>query len=499
MNLTVLALALLPLVPIHLDDEKVDQARDLFRQPEEAKARQASDILARENSVAAMEVLLANLERDDWDRQRGYLAPGHYRDVSWEGLEKITDPYARRAAEEVVKNAREDMRLRQWCIRLIGVWKEDEFGETVQRALKDKEIIIRREAARTLGLLKYSPSADALKKLARHKDYILRANSIEALARIDATEHAAIYEKGLKDKDAAVRCAVLGVALTVDRDRAEELSYAMLRDDDWRPRAQAVENLSRIRTKTAVDGLIEALEDGRPAVVDRTIDGLQDLTEQRHTRADQWQRWWKDNRETFRFPAGRRGSSSRNKEGRSATQYNGIPVTSDHIAFLIDQSEAMDKSLATTNEVKAEAAYGELDQLLTRILESKGELTFNVYNYNERFEALENKKPAKLSKKSRKAALAFVKGGNQVGLKNIWQILEHVVPNPDLDTIYLLSSGEPDLGLYVHWNRVTDYLRDMNRFHKVVVHSIAYSDNDWYRQQMEEISKATGGQFHFIE
>jgi len=74
-----------------------------------------------------------------------------------------------------------------------------------------------------------------------------------------------------------------------------------------------------------------------------------------------------------------------------------------------------------------------------------------------------------------------------------------VVPNPDLDTIYLLSSGEPDLGLYVHWNRVTDYLRDMNRFHKVVVHSIAYSDNDWYRQQMEEISKATGGQFHFIE
>ena len=46
-----------------------------------------------------------------------------------------------------------------------------------------------------------------------------------------------------------------------------------------------------------------------------------------------------------------------------------------------------------------------------------------------------------------------------------------------LDTVYLLSSGEPDTGLYVHWNRVTRHLADMNRFHKVVVHTVAYTDN----------------------
>jgi hypothetical protein len=47
--------------------------------------------------------------------------------------------------------------------------------------------------------------------------------------------------------------------------------------------------------------------------------------------------------------------------------------------------------------------------------------------------------------------------------------------------------------------RVTWQLDDLNRFHKVVVHSVAYSDNEWYRDQLEKISEVTGGQFEWFE
>ena len=67
---------------------------------------------------------------------------------------------------------------------------------------------------------------------------------------------------------------------------------------------------------------------------------------------------------------------------------------------------------------------------------------------------------------------------------------------PDCERPWLrMASGEPEGGLYVHWNRVCDHLADLNRFHKVVVHTVVYSDSAWYREQLEHIAKATGGSF----
>ena len=75
------------------------------------------------------------------------------------------------------------------------------------------------------------------------------------------------------------------------------------------------------------------------------------------------------------------------------------------------------------------------------------------------------------------------------------EILEMVVGDPRIDTVYLLSSGEPEVGLYVHWNRVTEHLRKLNRFHKVKVHTVVWSDRKWYRDQLQKIAECTGGRF----
>jgi hypothetical protein len=74
-----------------------------------------------------------------------------------------------------------------------------------------------------------------------------------------------------------------------------------------------------------------------------------------------------------------------------------------------------------------------------------------------------------------------------------------VLDDPTIDTAYLLSSGEPGVGTYVHWNRVTQHLKERNRFRKLRVHAIAYSDNAGYRAQLERIADATGGEFRWFE
>jgi hypothetical protein len=51
----------------------------------------------------------------------------------------------------------------------------------------------------------------------------------------------------------------------------------------------------------------------------------------------------------------------------------------------------------------------------------------------------------------------------------------------------------------VHWNRVTQHLKERNRFRKLRVHAIAYSDNAGYRAQLERIADATGGEFRWFE
>ena len=66
---------------------------------------------------------------------------------------------------------------------------------------------------------------------------------------------------------------------------------------------------------------------------------------------------------------------------------------------------------------------------------------------------------------------------------------------PQLATLYLPSSGDPEVGLYVHWNRVPEHLRELNRFHKVTIHCVAYTNSDWYREHLENIAKCTGGEF----
>ena len=474
-------------------DPRLERAAELLKANEEGKVREGADICVAVDDQDAATLLLEQL--DNMTHNRG-LAPGHYRDVAWDGLVRITDHYARMRVETELKKNRKNPWTRMWCAELLGLYGERDWGESLTNALKDKDVWVKRAAARSLGQIGYEEALFQLGKLAKHKDDRLRADVLEAMARIDPAKHGvALAEAVDEDREPGVRCALLAAAHAVLPEDQERLSAGALTDDDWRVRLQAVDNLGTTRTKTAVDRLIEALEDGRPTVGVRSMAHLRALTHQPHTRPEQWQRWWRDNRDSFTFPEGGALAPPETGEGDTVAVYNGIRVTSDHVAFLIDKSHAMGEQLNHTGTSKEQAARDQLEQVLAAL---PGGVLFNVYTYELDFEAYA-RKPEELDPKQAKKALEFVDKQNRRGAKDIWQVLEAVVSDPAIDTIYLLSSGEPDTGLYVHWSRVTRHLKDLNRFHKVTVHTVAYSGNQWHRDQLEKISEATGGEFKWFE
>ena len=468
-------------------NDELEEARDRLRANSEAHCREGTEMCVRANSVPAVELLLEVL--GEWNhRGAGYLPQAHYRDVVWDGLARVTDPYARqRVALEAEKS--KSAWTRQWCLELVGEYGDAELGDAVLRGLRDKELGVQRAAARAAGRLRLAKAAKPLLGHRDDRDPILRANAIEALARLDPVEHRAGLVEGLRDKDAGVRCALLAPALEIWPEEGEAWCRAALADEDWRPRMQALDGLGTIRTKTAVDALIGALGDPRGALRARAVRRLQELTGQKHARKQPWEAWWKGQRAAFAFPDALAAAGS--EDPASTVAYHGLPVESDHVAFLIDKSSTMEGTLASASQPKAEVAAQELELVLGQL---EAGIRFNVYTYAEAVETLGERGPLELSARTAKRALEFVDEATAGGSKNIWQALETVLADPDIDTVFLLSSGEPEIGTYVHWNRVTWQLREQNRFRKLVVHTVVFSDSDWYREQLVKISEATGGE-----
>ncbi len=463
------------------------EAMKQLRGGSEPEVRTGAQLLRAINNVKAIEALLDVLKQTQ----------PHYRDIVWEELPNFTDPGARKRVEEELRSNRKNDDVREWCVELLGIYGDGSFGKSVLVALGDNAVEVKRAAARSLGQLRYEPACTKLEAAAKDKDIYLRANALEALARIKPGDYESLFLKGLEDTDAGVRCALLGILPQVVPGETEARSAAALKDTDWRPRMQGVENLSFIRTKTSVDALVTASGDTRPVVRLKAIRALQKITGQKWTDQRQWADWWRDNRESFDLAEGTKEADGQSEkapdpdEKYGKVQYNSLPVVSDHVAFLIDKSKDMQKTRKSDGRVKSDVALAELSATLSRL---SGQLEFNVYTYSDEVTAF-RKHPVKLEEKERKAAAAFVSAAPENGDKNIWNALATVVNDSTLDTLYLISSGEPEVGLYVHWNRVTAHLKDLNRFHKVVIHTVVYSDSKWYRDQLEKIAEVTGGRF----
>jgi hypothetical protein len=280
---------------------------------------------------------------------------------------------------------------------------------------------------------------------------------------------------------------------------------AQLKSKDWSTRLSAALALEQLRNKNAIPLIIAAMktETGRPleefaGVLERLTGTPLGLDSAR------WEEWWRNKGAEFELAAtAERPTTEAPKDkkhfyGDTTVEFLGIPVTSRRIIFIVDISGSM-KELAR-GVLKNDTDIG--GSTMTRLDVVKRELNacidkleplalFNIIVFNESVFSWLNSGMAKLGKKTREDAKAYVATRDAAGGTNLYDSVKKAFEDPDCDTIYILSDGQPTAGDETDPGVIRANVAKWNATRHIKIHTIAVGEQ---LDLLKAISSDAGGE-----
>lgn len=340
---------------------------------------------------------------------------------------------------------------------------------------------------------------------ARNRD--VRLAAIAALGRSLVGD--AEWEKKLfalaRGKDEVARLGATTGLLELRTAEALEKLHELLADDDWRVRVGALHAVEALRTPHAVEVLIARLdaETGRMRL--DVARALQRLTGMRFGPSrDRWNAWWEDHRHGFVPPAAdelaQREMDTLTLQESSVATFYGLPVFSERLAIVMDVSGSMAKRAEGLTELGGEyeratraptrlgVAKRQLYQLLERV--PNGHL-LNVIFFEEYVDAWRDE-VAPLDEEKRDEVTEFVVLAVAGGGTNLYDALSKAMDDTLLDTIYVLSDGQPTAGAIVHPAGIRRAILTRNRRARVQFFCVSIGR---ISDVLFELAEETGGRY----
>jgi Mg-chelatase subunit ChlD len=316
-----------------------------------------------------------------------------------------------------------------------------------------------------------SPNTRKLKKLTKSTDAAVRRLALVALAQgsIGDPDFQQDLLKWARDKDSAVRQgAAVGLALWRASEAVEAL-HILLADPEYAVRAEALQQVGNLHRKASIPTLITRLgaEQGRLSVDVASVLRLMTGLDYGRTPA-RWRAWWASEGEAFQLPSYEealrieRQRNRRAAEGRTATSFYGLQVVSDRVCFVLDISGSMQGANLTAAKRELSAAldkYPEGDQ-------------FNIVFYSSDVFPWQDGL-LEMNKRNRKASLAYVDRQNAGGGTALFDALEVAFEDSLIDTIFLLSDGNPTAGRITDPNQIRAEVKRWNSARKVRINCIS--------------------------
>ena len=180
-----------------------------------------------------------------------------------------------------------------------------------------------------------------------------------------------------------------------------------------------------------------------------------------------------------------------------------IPIPGRDIVFIIDFSGSMKSEAADESgkkERKIDVAINELTETLKRF---SSEARFNIIILSTEATRCGKRKMAKIMvpaiEGNKKLAIDFV--------KSLWDRLEDIkrgrgdhydalleaLSEPEVDTVFLLSDGNPTYGTYMQQDNIIENIYRFNRFKKIVINTIMTGKKGTNRELMEKLAEMTNG------
>lgn len=377
---------------------------------------------------------------------------------------------------------------------------------------KSKSAPARAATADVLGELdegKRGEAADSLELLTRllkdKDDAVIIAAGV-AIGRI-GPEGASLDAvlKLCKSGNPGLKAIGLGALGPTDDPRAIALAKKALTDRAFPARAAAVKALKKIGTKEAVTALVAGLKKNKTGRLQADIiRALEELTgAQPGPDWKAWDGWWSVVVADFELPDRSAGDAPEAGPRKpvstqvDAPTYYGSEVVSKRVAFIVDVSGSMSARVPREGEevqpgqqptgpTRLEVCQEELRKVVGAL--GKGAY-FNLVSFHTTHQ-LWQQRITQIGEKSHASAMTFINALRPTGGTNIYDPLEAVLLDPEVDTIYLLSDGSPGSGKFVATDDICREIRKINTVRQVAIHTISIGADS---QLMKRLADENGG------
>jgi von Willebrand factor type A domain/HEAT repeats len=378
------------------------------------------------------------------------------------------------------------------------------FLKKVRRGLDDKSLEVRRATAEILARKKDRDALPALyKMLGKPRTPQDMPVAIDAITVIE--EDSKTWRDQLQDfcrhQSRDVRNAALEAV-----GRTGALSYLpilseSLRHEDWTTRLVAIRALEAMRVKDSVRLLVDRLPKERGRMAKVVSDALWSLSGQPFGESVvKWQNWWKAEGGKFEViseedlaEAEKQRELKRLKQRtRTKNEFFGVQIISNRVIFIIDTSGSMadlvhGRYVGKRQASRIEVAKEELSKAIKGLEQNS---LFNIYAFSLGIGRWLKSGIAASSKHTREAALEWVDRLGAGGPTNLYDTLKLAFEDPDVDTLYVLSDGEPTSGMELDPHRIREDVKEWNRHRRIKIHTIAVGGN---LDVLEWLAKDSGG------
>lgn len=198
---------------------------------------------------------------------------------------------------------------------------------------------------------------------------------------------------------------------------------------------------------------------------------------------ERWAGWWKEAAPTFEIvsesdlaKAAKEQERKRLTERtRAPAKFFGLQIESHRVIFVVDVSGSMIESMYGREYDGRPAARIDVarQEVIAAIKNLEAGTLFNIYAFSNGVEKWREESAGTADEASRKAAIEWVERLGASGGTNIYDSLQLAFEDKDVDTIYLMSDGEPSVGQEIDPHRIREDVAYWNSHRKIKIHTVA--------------------------
>jgi HEAT repeat protein/Mg-chelatase subunit ChlD len=368
--------------------------------------------------------------------------------------------------------------------------------------LKTRQASVRCACVVALGQLGATKHERLIRRLAKDEDPRVRNAVFQEQLRL-TTDPAGRLEKlkmGLDDRDWAVRLAALEVLTRLPGSVAFDIVAQSLVDPDPHVRRAAIKANLAWRRRESIPVLISLLERDSQRLTLQAADALQLLTGLDLGEGPaRWRQWWEKEGHAKALPSlveakrARDDRQARRTSSKTQVGFYGIPLISNRVCFVLDQSGSM---MALTGETSAttrlDAVKGELMRSLDYIPDGA---RFNMIFFSSGHDTFK-KRLTVMNDHTRKDAKRFVARKTAGGGTAIYDAIMLALEDPDVDTIVVLSDGQPAGGTIDDPFEIIENVREATELSEVVFHAVSFHAPG---KLLEQLTQVTGGMYREVK